>query len=78
MDPDLIFAFRDAFAEIPQRVVWKFEERIENISANVMLSEWIPQRDILGIFISKIQLSVFRAYCGANESRTLFYAIIGT
>lgn len=51
----MIIAFRDAFVEIPQRVIWKFEKQIENLSDNVMLTKWMPQRDILGIFIFKIQ-----------------------
>lgn len=54
MDPNLITAFRDAFSEIPQRVIWKFEEQIENLTENVMLTKWMPQRDILGTFIFKI------------------------
>lgn len=41
-------AFVNAFAAIPQRVIWKFEEPIEDITDNVLLSSWIPQRDILG------------------------------
>lgn len=41
-------AFSEAFAEIPQRVIWKYEEEMENVPANVLLSQWIPQRDILG------------------------------
>ena len=41
-------SFISAFASIPQRVIWKYEDQIENLPANVMLSEWLPQRDILG------------------------------
>ncbi|KAL6977963.1 Hexosyltransferase [Sarracenia purpurea var. burkii] len=41
-------AFKQAFAEIPQRVIWKYEEKMDNVPSNVMLSQWIPQRDILG------------------------------
>lgn len=40
--------FRDAFAQIPERVIWKFEEKIEGLSDNVMLVDWVPQRDVLG------------------------------
>lgn len=43
-----LLAFKQAFAEIPQRVIWKYEEQIEDLSNNVMISDWIPQRDILG------------------------------
>ena len=41
-------AFRDAFAEIPQKIIWKFEEEMENLSRNVMMLKWLPQREILG------------------------------
>lgn len=39
--------FRDALAEIPQRVLLKYEGEMKNKSANVMISKWFPQRDIL-------------------------------
>lgn len=41
-------AFINAFARIPQRVIWKFEDSIDGLSDNVLLSKWLPQRDILG------------------------------
>ena len=41
-------AFLAAFTSIPQRVIWKFEGSIENLPKNIMISEWLPQRDILG------------------------------
>ncbi|XP_065224781.1 UDP-glucosyltransferase 2-like isoform X2 [Planococcus citri] len=44
---ETINAFREAFAEIPQRVIWKYESQLENVSSNVMLLDWLPQRDIL-------------------------------
>ena len=42
-------AFLSAFASIPQRVIWKYEESIENLPENIMTSSWLPQRDILGM-----------------------------
>lgn len=48
MPEEIIAIFRDVFAKIPQRVIWKSEEAIDNISSNVLLSKWLPQRDILG------------------------------
>lgn len=48
MTPEIKAAFQDAFAEIPQRVIWKFDDSIENLSKNVLLMKWMPQRDILG------------------------------
>jgi len=40
-------AFLDALAQIPQRVLWKYEDEIENIPKNVMVKKWLPQREIL-------------------------------
>lgn len=48
MTAEIKAAFQDAFAEIPQRVIWKFDDSIENLSRNVLLTKWMPQRDILG------------------------------
>lgn len=59
LEQNLIKAFRDAFAEIPQQVIWKFEEQIENLPENVMVAKWIPQRDILGMFTLKMSLTVY-------------------
>lgn len=42
-------AFLDAFAELPQRVLWKWESGvIEGKPDNVFVSKWFPQQDILG------------------------------
>ncbi|XP_065216843.1 UDP-glucosyltransferase 2-like [Planococcus citri] len=40
-------AFREAFGDIPQRIIWKFEEKMLNLPSNVMMLDWVPQRDIL-------------------------------
>ncbi|KAL5242909.1 hypothetical protein ACI65C_010319, partial [Semiaphis heraclei] len=40
-------AFIDALAKIPQRVLWKYEDELENKPKNVMVKKWLPQRDIL-------------------------------
>lgn len=42
--------FKETFAEIPQAVIWKFEEQVEGLSDNVMVSSWVPQREILGLY----------------------------
>lgn len=57
-------AFKQAFAEIPQRVIWKYEEKMDNVPSNVMLSQWIPQRDILGrLYFILILAAVCYRYC---------------
>lgn len=43
-------AFIDAFKELKQKVVWKYEnETLPGASDNVKLSKWLPQQEILGI-----------------------------
>ena len=48
LPPETKDAFLHAFAAIPQKVIWKFDEPIENLPENIMISDWLPQRDILG------------------------------
>lgn len=41
-------AFVKAFGKLKQKVIWKYEnETLPNKPENVMISSWIPQRDIL-------------------------------
>ncbi|XP_022169379.1 UDP-glucuronosyltransferase 2B15-like isoform X2 [Myzus persicae] len=40
-------AFKDALARVPQKVLWKYEEKMKEIPDNVMSRKWFPQRDIL-------------------------------
>ena len=49
MSKDKINAFLDAFSELDQRVLWKFEsDSLPNLPGNVMVKKWLPQNDILG------------------------------
>lgn len=42
-------AFVEALKDIPQRVLWKYEnQNLTNLPKNVMINKWFPQRDILG------------------------------
>ncbi|CAH1737609.1 unnamed protein product [Aphis gossypii] len=40
-------AFKEALAQVPQRVLWKYEGEMKDKPINVMTSKWFPQRDIL-------------------------------
>lgn len=40
-------AFVEAFSEVPQRVLWKYDGEIEDMPDNIMTKNWFPQRDIL-------------------------------
>ncbi|GLH09945.1 Ecdysteroid UDP-glucosyltransferase [Gryllus bimaculatus] len=37
----------EAFAELPQRVLWKFESDLPDVPKNVKISKWLPQNDVL-------------------------------
>jgi len=39
--------FKDVFAMLPIRVLWKYEEEMPDKPDNVYISNWMPQRDIM-------------------------------
>ncbi|XP_060842899.1 UDP-glucosyltransferase 2-like [Rhopalosiphum padi] len=43
----IINSFKEAFANVPQKVLWKFEGEMKDVPKNVMIRKWFPQRDIL-------------------------------
>ncbi|XP_065225362.1 UDP-glucosyltransferase 2-like isoform X2 [Planococcus citri] len=69
MSSEMKNAFRDAFAEIPQRVIWKFEAELENTPDNVMLIDWLPQRDIL----KHENVIAFISHCGLGATNEALY-----
>lgn len=40
--------FKEVFAKLPIRVLWKYELDMPDKPDNVFVSNWMPQRDILG------------------------------
>lgn len=49
MPKDKMQAILDALAELPQRVVWKWEAKsLPGKPKNVFVSKWLPQNDLLG------------------------------
>ncbi len=40
-----------AFADLPQRVLWKFESDLPDVPKNVLVRKWFPQNDILGKYL---------------------------
>jgi UDP-glucoronosyl and UDP-glucosyl transferase len=57
MDSEKVRAFADAFAELPQRVVWKWEaETMPGQPKNVKIGAWMPQQAILGNPSIKVDL----------------------
>lgn len=48
MPKDKVAAILKAFAQLKQRVLWKWEdEKVPNLPPNVMVRKWMPQSDIL-------------------------------
>lgn len=45
-------AFLEALAQLPQRILMKYEGEMIDKPNNVMIRKWLPQRDILSKFIS--------------------------
>jgi glucuronosyltransferase len=40
-------AFIESLAQIPHRVLLKYEDELEPMPKNVMTKKWLPQREIL-------------------------------
>ncbi|KAE9535554.1 hypothetical protein AGLY_007455 [Aphis glycines] len=49
-------AFKEALADVPQRVLWKYEGEMKDKPKNVMTKKWFPQREIL--LHSKVKLFI--------------------
>lgn len=47
MSPETRQIFLKVFAELKQRVLWKFEDDISSLPPNVKVAKWLPQADIL-------------------------------
>ncbi|PSN57998.1 hypothetical protein C0J52_08095 [Blattella germanica] len=63
-------AFLGAFAELPQRVLWKFESDVlPNQPKNVMVRKWLPQNDIL----AHPNLRLFLSHAGMLSSQEAVY-----
>jgi len=49
MAPEKVKAFVEAFAVLPQRVLWKWEaDTLPGQPKNLKVSSWMPQQEILG------------------------------
>ncbi|KAJ9581435.1 hypothetical protein L9F63_023367, partial [Diploptera punctata] len=60
-----IRALLDAFSELPQRVLWKFEsDNLEGLPPNVKIGKWLPQSDIL----AHPNIRMFMSHCGKMSS----------
>lgn len=46
MKPEMRQVFLRVFASLKEKVIWKFDDTIENLPSNIMLGKWLPQNDI--------------------------------
>ena len=70
-------AFVRAFGRIKQKVLWKYEnETLPNKPDNLMISPWIPQRDILSHPNVKLFIS-HGGYLGTTEATSEGVPILG-
>lgn len=37
----------EAFEEIPQRVIWRYDGEMDKLPSSIMSRKWLPQREIL-------------------------------
>ncbi|XP_037532744.1 UDP-glucuronosyltransferase 2B31 [Nematolebias whitei] len=49
LPPEVTEAIAAAFAQLPQKVIWKFDgEKPPSLGNNTLLVNWLPQKDLLG------------------------------
>jgi hypothetical protein len=49
MPEEKVRAFLEAFSELPQKILWKWEsDSLPGQPVNVKTGKWLPQQDILG------------------------------
>ncbi|KAK9886010.1 hypothetical protein WA026_014796 [Henosepilachna vigintioctopunctata] len=64
LNDDLKKVFMETFAELPYKVLWKFESgHLLNKSDNVMIQKWVPQNDIF----KHPNVKLFVTQCGLQS-----------
>ncbi|XP_076042881.1 UDP-glycosyltransferase UGT5-like isoform X2 [Oratosquilla oratoria] len=59
----------EAFTQMKQRVIWKFEKEVEGLPDNVLIRKWLPQQDIL----AHPKVKVFITHGGLLSSQETIY-----
>lgn len=68
IDEYKVNALLKVFAKLKQRVLWKWDTELCNVSENVIVSKWLPQNDIL----AHKNMRLFISHCGlgsVNEAK---------
>lgn len=62
--------FLNVFSQLKQQVIWKWEtETMPNLPANVKLTKWAPQQDLLG----HKDIKMFMTHCGGGSTEEAIY-----
>ncbi|XP_065223737.1 UDP-glucosyltransferase 2-like [Planococcus citri] len=69
LSADVVNIFLEVFRSIPQRVLWKFEGSLQDVPNNVMVMDWLPQRDIL----EHVNVRAFISHCGLSGMYEAIY-----
>lgn len=48
MPPEVLKKLLQGFAQLPQRVLFKYESELHGLPTNVQRITWAPQQDLLG------------------------------
>ena len=82
MPEEKIRAFLEAFSELPQKILWKWESDIlPGQPANVKSGKWLPQQDILGnmslcerksVYVKQISVFLLKKNSTDNNEVVIF------
>ncbi|XP_012218627.2 UDP-glucosyltransferase 2-like isoform X1 [Linepithema humile] len=64
--------FTNAFADLPYKVLWKFEDNNLRVSPNIFISKWIPQQGVLAH--PNIKLFIYQGGLQSTEE-AVHYAV---
>lgn len=69
---NIVKAFSEAFARLPQKVIWQLTAELEDIPDNVKVLPWVPQSDLLGHPKTKVLM-----YQGGNNGffEAIYHAV---
>ena len=58
---DIAAMFAGAFAQLPQKVIWKLNGAppVAKLTPNIKVVDWVPQNDLLGKSIHRFAVSFF-------------------
>ncbi|GAB6026751.1 hypothetical protein CHUAL_013256 [Chamberlinius hualienensis] len=57
MNDQFVTAFVEAFGQLKQRVIWKYEKQLKNLPPNVMIVSWLPQQDLMAHPMCKLAIT---------------------